>query len=201
MPRNWFSLLALVALIFVFLILWESPPTRFLTESPETEATDKYPSAFMSGAQIIQYDVNGKVNYRFNADKLSYYQQNPAKQSDGDYTDINLPNIVLYSKEEAHPWHIKANYGYAKMAGDMVTFKENVRLWRKDSDNRTSELTTEKLVVNPQAQFAETNKPVIIIVPDGETRAVGMKADLKQDQIELLSQVRGVHEPTQETSP
>jgi len=55
----------------------------------------------------------------------------------------------------------------------------------------TLEIHTEALKVVPAEEYAETDQPVTIVTALGVTQAVGMQANLKQQQLELLAQVRG----------
>ena len=53
------------------------------------------------------------------------------------------------------------------------------------------EIDTASLRVVPAKEYAETDQPVVIVTDFGVTRAIGMQADLKQQQLQLLAQVRG----------
>lgn len=199
MPRHWLSLLTLVALTLLFVLLWEWSPKVFLPEKPEAGKADKYPTAFLTNTEIIQYNKQGSIDYQFNANRLEHFQQQPNRKSDKDYTEINQPYFILYEKD-APPWFVKAEYGHATTATDTLILQKNVHLWQtKKADEQDLELTTSKLILKPEDQYAETDKPVMIEAPGSTAHSVGMKADMKQGRIELLSRVRGVHEPIQKT--
>ena len=70
----------------------------------------------------------------------------------------------------------------------------NVQVWQNRADGDKYELSSDELVVKPEQQFAQTDKPVKISNKYGRTQAVGMKANLKTERVELLSNVRGIHE-------
>ncbi len=52
--------------------------------------------------------------------------------------------------------------------------------------------------MEPNRQYAETSKAVKMRSPRGQHEAIGMRADLSKDHIELLSEVRGTYEPNTE---
>ena len=50
------------------------------------------------------------------------------------------------------------------------------------------------VLVRPDSRYAETAAPARAVTPGGELRAVGVRAYLDQERLELLSEVRGVCE-------
>ena len=56
-------------------------------------------------------------------------------------------------------------------------------------------VTTRDVLVHRADRYAETAAPVRAVTPDGEFRAVGARAWLDQERLELLSEVRGSYEP------
>lgn len=197
MPRNWLSFLTLIGLTLVFLVLWESPPKNFLRPQPENIKDQKaHISGFLTEVQIVQFDKKGSINYQFNADKMHHFQIHPKNPGPQDYTDIIAPYIVLHrgSETAAPPWYVQADKGQSTENSEIISLEDNVRAWQK-GETTAPELTTSKLVLKPETQYAETDKPVMINAPDSKTQAIGMRADLNRDRIELLSNVRGVHEP------
>ena len=56
-------------------------------------------------------------------------------------------------------------------------------------------ITTSDLRLNTREQFAETSKAVIMRTAKSQINAIGMRADIKRDYIQLLSNVKGTYEP------
>lgn len=69
-----------------------------------------------------------------------------------------------------------------------------MRVERTDTQGRPTILTTSRLSVFPEREYAETQQPVKIEAANGVTTAVGMKAYLDDSRMHLLSSVRGQHE-------
>lgn len=194
MIRNWMALTIIIALTLLFLLFWESAPQRFLDPEPETKPTNQYPTNMLENSTAKRYAEDGTLTSIFIAKETRHYQANPKRKSKRDYTDFSSPELTLLSPDDA-PWKITAKTGKANHNGDKIQLWGDVHIRQKSEAGQMSELTTPYLVVRPEQQYAETNKPVIINSAGSETRAVGMKAYLQQDIIQLLSNVRGIHEP------
>ncbi len=78
--------------------------------------------------------------------------------------------------------------------GDHVELIDSVRINRTDEKNRTTIITSSRMTVFPQKQYAETAQPVRIDGLGGVTTGTGMKAYLKESRMNLLSNVRGQYE-------
>ena len=78
--------------------------------------------------------------------------------------------------------------------GEQVELIDNVRIERNDAKGRPTIITTSRMTVLPEKDYAETRQPVRIIAANGVTTATGMKAYLDEGRMLLLSNVRGQHE-------
>ncbi len=194
MPRNLLSLLIFAALTLLVVVLWESPPSQLLRDpaGDQSEAAD-HPDIYMSGVEVMQYDERGAMDYHFRAERMDHFQLDPRRPGPKDYTEIDAPHIILYRRQTV-PRFIQSNRGHADASGEIITLIDDVRVWQTQNDQLISELTTTKLVVKPDEQYAETDKPVMIDAGINNVKAVGMKAFFDQDRIELLSQVRSLHD-------
>lgn len=69
-----------------------------------------------------------------------------------------------------------------------------MRVERTDEKGRPVVLTTTRMTVFPDKQYAQTEQAVRIEAANGVTTANGMKAYLEDGRMLLLSNVRGQHE-------
>ena len=69
-----------------------------------------------------------------------------------------------------------------------------MRVERTDEKGRPTILTTSRLTVFPQKEYAQTQQAVRIDAANGVTTAQGMKAYLNDGRMILQSNVRGQHE-------
>lgn len=193
LPRNLFYVLVISVITVLFIVLWDSPPGTF-RRIAEDKKQAPYPQTYLTGVETTQYTEKGAISYTFKADKLSLYQRNPNRKHPSDYTLIDAPHIIMYDADKP-PWHVSAKHGRANANGTVVRFWGDVLAWQENDKGERSEFSTSLLVVKPESQYAETNKPVMISTADSVTRAVGLQAFLQQNRIKLLSRVRAIHEP------
>ncbi len=194
MIKSWLAPLVLIALTILFLMFWDTPPQSFLKPQPQSQVAVKYPSNILENTVNREYDEDGQLKTIFEAGESRYFQINPKGRTDKDYAELIAPKLTLLSPN-APPWRITADEGKAKANGAIIHLWGNVHIWQRDTAGQISELTTPYLVVEPELQYAETDKPVMIVSAGSKTNAVGMKAFLREDTIKLLSKVRGIHEP------
>jgi len=194
MIKNWLAPLAIIALTILFLMFWDTPPQSFLNPEPEPQAKTKYPSNILQNTINREYDDLGQLKSVFETKESRYFQVQRKRRTNRDYAELIEPKLTLLSTS-APPWRIIADEGRAEQNGDIIHLWGNVHIWQKDKLGQMSELTTPYLTVKPKRQYAETDKPVMIITADSKTEAVGMRAFLQHDKIQLLSKVRGIHEP------
>lgn len=194
MIKNWLAPACIVLLTAVFVVLWDSPPETFLTPAPPAPTHSERATNILYNATSRRYDASGQLSSVFVAEETHYYQINPKRQTARDYADITKPELTLHSAGSP-PWTVIADTGKASDNGNLIQLWDNVHLWQTDAQGQKSELVTPYLVVKPEQQYAETDKPVMITSPGNVTHAVGMKAYLQTDTIQLLSQVRSIHEP------
>lgn len=194
MIKNWLAPLAIIALTILLLMFWDTPPQNFLNPEPEIQAKAKYPANILQNTVNREYDEQGQLKSVFEAKESRYFQVNRKRRTHKDYAELTEPTLTLHSAD-APPWRITADEGRAEKNGDIIHLWGKVHIWQKDKLGQISELTTPYLTVKPKRQYAETDKPVMIVSAGSTTKAVGMKAFLQRDKIQLLSKVRGIHEP------
>jgi lipopolysaccharide export system protein LptC len=182
MPR--LPLLIILFIVSAIIALWESPPA--ILQTPLSAKHDSFPVAFMMGTETKKYALDGQLEYLFKAERVNYFEFD---QSEQNYAKALNPVITILGDGSA-PWHIRSEHGHSNDNGDKITFTGNVVVWQINAQHARTELTTEKLVVIPSREYAQTEKAVRLITVDSTTTAVGMKAFFKQDRLLLLSQVQ-----------
>lgn len=196
MNKNWISLFIIASLTLALIFFWDTSPQSLLgtDNSEKTVKPSIYPSNIVNQHTSRHFNEAGALNHLFLADQVRHFQVHPKRRTKKDYTEIERPRLTLYS-DNTSPWKITSDTGHASANNSVITFEGNVIVWQKDPETgQRSELTTSKLIVKPNRHYAETDKPVMILAPDSTTSAVGMKALLNQDKIQLLSRVRGTYE-------
>ncbi|MEG7362013.1 LPS export ABC transporter periplasmic protein LptC [Pseudomonas citronellolis] len=178
-------LLALIAVLLVALGYYWNVRLDFNERqvAPSNDAIDFY----AANAHSLQYREDGSLAYEMTADRLEHMKAT-------DVTNVTTPDLLFFREGEPQPWHVQSVRAEVGPEGKQVELIDNVRVQRTDAQNRTLLLTTTRMTVFPDKDYAETSQPVKITEPQGVTTAVGMKAYLKDSRMTLLSNVRGQHE-------
>lgn len=191
MPIYRLSLYAGIALVSIGVILFLFDTPRGLLEEFNLDSNeDLHAYAIAKNASTQYFNDDGSLSYTFKSSKLSHFR--PSDNPTESYTSVESPDIVVY--DDIKPWHIFADNGQVD-ADRVITLNNNVRLEQIAEDAITSTLTTSELVLNAEAKLAYTDKAVTIETHLGEVTAVGMRANMTNRNIKLLSKVRGRHKP------
>lgn len=209
MPKHWVSLLSLILITVVFIVLWESPPDSLRGKRSDRLEPAEYPSVYLVNPYTREYDKDGLLNFEFRAKHFRHYQIEPGHEQNSDYALIDKPHIVLYDNYQYIetdnkgntgnnsniPWIITADSAHSNFDGSIITLSGNVLAWQTINNLTRNELKTEKLILEPNKKFAQTDKAVTISNPGNIVNGVGMQAFLQSNIIKLLSRVKSVHEP------
>ncbi|MBF7730306.1 LPS export ABC transporter periplasmic protein LptC [Pseudomonas sp. N040] len=174
-----------IAALLIALGYWNIRPESFgeaqIGDSPEASI-----DFFVVNPHTRQFKADGSLNYRVEADKLEHVKAT-------DITLMSQPDLLLYRKDE-QPWHVQSQLGEVAPGGKQVELIDAVSVQRTDLQGRQTLLTTSRMTVFPDQEYAETKQAVKIEAANGVTTANGMKAYLNEGRMLLLSNVRGQHE-------
>lgn len=189
--RSQIYLLLAVLLITVLLYLrdWERNPLSIQQEPAE----ENLPYAVARNAATTHFSEEGELEYTFEAKVLEYYREEEEDKPATEYTLVRQPRVVLYLEDE--PWRIIANEGMYSEQENKLILWDDVKVTQSRIAGQDTELLTSRLEIYPARKLAETREPVKITSAWGEIDAVGMRADLAERKIKLLSKVQGRHDP------
>jgi lipopolysaccharide export system protein LptC len=187
MPRKLFNtaLFAFVALLVAALGYWNLSPENFNQQSASAE-TDNAIDFYATNTYTVQYQADGKLHYDLTAEKVEHIKAS-------DITLMTSTNMNLFRGTEL-PWKIRSERGEVSPGGVEVELIDKVRVERTDAKGRPTILTTSRLTVFPEKEYAQTQQAVRIDAANGVTTAKGMKAYMNDGRMLLLSNVRGQHE-------
>lgn len=185
-PLTWLTLTGLLAVV----ILWDPDGGRLLETAPEVEPD--FPQAYLQQADTLAFNEQGQPAHRLRGERVEHFQRG----GEADYSLVKAPEITVFG--EGPPWQLTARRGRAESGGERLIFRGSVRAWR-ERDEGPVEITTERLLIEPERQYAETDKAVMMRNPRARHTAVGLRARLDRDRIELLSEVKGTYEPPPES--
>ena len=182
--RN-FLIFGVIAALFLAVGYWNISPERFL-DQPAPQVDEGAIDYYAINAKSVQFLPDGKVQYEMTSDKVEHVKAS-------EITLLTNPDMNIYRGTE-FPWHVTSKRGEVNPDGTEVELIDSVRVARTDDKNRNTVITTTRMTVFPQKQYAQTEQDVRIDGAGGVSTGKGMKAYLKESRIHLLSNVRGQYE-------
>lgn len=142
------------------------------------------PGYYLRGATLEQTDETGRVELRLTTASA---EQDPATRN------VQLRQLrVDYFPDEERTWVATANEGALPPDGQTVYLEGDVRLTgRNGSGAKPAVITTEQMKLDVDRSIASTSAPVRIELAPHAVTARGLRADLKQDRVQLESSVNG----------
>jgi len=178
-------ILTLIAALLAAVGYWNIRPESFNRNPPsasDASAIDFY----VINAKSTQFRADGSLDHVMTSSKLEHIKTS-------DITLLSNPDLLLY-RGNVQPWHVQSSRGEVAPGGQEVELIDNVRVARTDAKGRPTILTSSRLTVFPDKEYAQTQQAVRIEAANGVTTAQGMKAYLNDGRMLLLSNVRGQHE-------
>ena len=131
----------------------------------------------------------GAASYTLAAAKMVHYP-------DGDTTLLTTPRFISYASAKA-PVTITSSEAVVSANGQHVYFQDDVRVTRAAHES-ASELVvkTTFLHVIPDDNLAMTDRAVTITDATGTVAAVGLELNNATRVLKLLSNVRGIYDPS-----
>ncbi len=186
--QGWFYLAGLLLLTGLSYGLLRWVESSMQTPAP---AESQAPVLIVEQFRAVRMSMAGLREYVVEAPLL---RQLPSQLG----TQIERPVLDWYQPDgQTREWQLRAAQGW--VAADQKTIRlegDVVMLRTADSGKPPIEVTTRDVLVRPADRYAETAAPARAITPGGELRAVGVRAYLDREQLELLSEVRGYYEPS-----
>jgi len=184
--RTWLPLVIVVSLISLGLWFMESPSQPLLGKRPTQQQHSKAADLIIRDARTRHYNVEGALAYQVDADRITFFQF--ARR---DRADLTRPRMVFYQGADSR-WRTESRSGVAYDNGQKVVLQGKVVVSELPQPGIT--LRTEKITLKPREEFAETDKVVTITDGVNRTTGKGMRADLKQDKVEILANVESRYE-------
>ncbi|OLF55906.1 LPS export ABC transporter periplasmic protein LptC [Pseudomonas chlororaphis] len=175
----------IITVLFLAVGYWNISPERFL-DKPVAQVDESAIDYYAINAHSVQYLPDGGLQYDMTADKVEHLKAS-------EVTLLTNPDLHMY-RGSAFPWHVQSKRGEVNPDGTQVELIDSVRVARTDEKNRDLLITTTRMTVFPQKQYAQTDQDVRIDGAGGVTTGKGMKAYLKEGRMNLLSNVRGQYE-------
>ncbi len=155
--------------------------------TPPAPARAHLPDYRLAGVRLRVYDADGALHYRLDAARVVHYP-------DPDRAELSAPRLRWYPRPEAVPWRVRAPQGEILDRGEEVRLLGRVRIDRAAvGDHAAVAVRTRDLLVWPRRNLAQTDAPVRMRSGGAQMEGIGMRVDLAQDRLLLLSTVRGTY--------
>ena len=183
-PTSWLPL-AVLALL-VGLTLW----LNALVQPPTARADGSLrhdPDLMVENFSARKLDEGGRVLYTLVARKMVHYP---------DDDSALLESVTLEAYEPRQPkMTVTADHGRLEQGGDRVLIEGNVLVVREaDARSEAARLTTDKLLVLPDAGIARSSSDVVLESSSGRALAKGFELDNRARTLRL-DQVRATYKP------
>ncbi|MBT8092524.1 MAG: LPS export ABC transporter periplasmic protein LptC [Gammaproteobacteria bacterium] len=142
-----------------------------------------YRGYYLKSARILGTGENGEPLYQIEADRA---EQRTDKRID--FTDVR----IRYSPDHDIPWVVNADTATLQEESPRIILRGHVRATSSGSDESDeTEIRTQYLELDPEQYIAETDERVQVRVGARSLTATGMLASLRENKIELKSNIRG----------
>jgi lipopolysaccharide export system protein LptC len=187
-PTSWLPLVVLALL--VGLTLWlnqlvQAPPVR-------NDGSRRHdPDLVVENFDAKKLGEDGRVLYTLAAKKMVHYP---------DDDSAHLEKVTLEAFEPGQPkMTVTADRGRLEQGGDRVWIEDNVVVVRDpDPKMGAMRLTTDRLLVLPDAGIARTSSEVHLQSTSGRATAQGLELDNKTRKLKL-DRVRAIMQPKPRT--
>lgn len=173
----------LVVLIAAALGSWYLTRGDRDADSNEVPYESVHRGYYLKSARILGTAENGSLLYEIEAEHAEQRSDRSV-----DFTDVR----IRYSPESEIPWTVYADTATLSEESPNVVLRGHVRATSSgESERDETEIRTQYLELDPERSIAETDERVQIRVGARSLTATGMLASLKEDRIELKSNIRG----------
>lgn len=184
---RWHALYPVVMIgLLAALTLWLSRAMNFEPARQDGKLRHD-PDYFVDKLNGKRFDGQGKLQYSLVADHMVHF-------ADDESTELTNPRVLHLGR--GTPLRITALRADLSKDGKVVTLKDDVRLVREPTrDKPQMTLTTTRLTVLPDDEFATTEAPVTITHGNSVVHGTGFEYNNITAVAVLKANVRGVLQP------
>ena len=141
------------------------------------------PDYFMEKFSTVIMEDEGKPKNRLYADYMAHYP-------DDNTIELVEPRLEIY-QEEKLPVMVTAEKGWVTADNEVILLSGNVKLWQDNpSGSRELEVLSSEVKILTRQDYAESDKHTTIHYRKISASAVGARAWLRENRLELLNNVQ-----------
>jgi lipopolysaccharide export system protein LptC len=182
---TWRGTLTLVLLVAAVITGWSAWRQRAATKAPA--AASVRPDYVLHDFELVALNREGKEAFLLRAPRL-------ARDPDDKTMSIATP-LFLIPDKQGQRWQVRSKTGWVAADNSEVRLRGKVEATSPPGDARPSTMKTEQLNVFPDKNTASSAVLVTVTQPGFTMHGTGMRADLADNRIELLSKVNTRYDP------
>ncbi len=149
-------------------------------QAPEPELGIGY---YMKQAELVRTGADGQVLYRVQTDKATQITEDGI---------IKLDIVhVSYDPQTEVPWNLRADTGYILSDRNIIQLAGDVIAKTRGDIQAPLRIRTDYLELSTDTYIADTDRDVAIDYTNNQIFATGMHAYLKEERLQLVSNVNG----------
>jgi lipopolysaccharide export system protein LptC len=161
---------------------WLMQEQGVLTQMPT--ASPRGPDLFVDDMDLKVIGADGSIHYRLHASRMEHFPYDK-------HSDLTAPFIQVFGQGHTL-WDAHSERGQVADKGDTVWLLGRAVINRPPHATRkAAKVVTRDLMVKPRSDTAETTAKAVITSGKYRIEGVGMRADLRENRVKLLSRVRG----------
>jgi len=131
------------------------------------------------------FDQHGDISTQLHAQRLEHWAGEQAAR-------LIQPRLSIRDRQQ-RLWRVHARSGRIYPANQPLLLEQEV-IMRQEPENDGLLLQTTRLRIDRNGDSVETDEAVVLQAGSWHFTATGMRANLSRQRLELLAQVRGIHE-------
>ncbi len=142
---------------------------------------------YMKNAELVVTGDSGRALYRLQTEHATQIAENGVIELE--------PVRVSYDPLQEAPWDLLASKGHILPDGNIIRLTGDVIAMTRGDIRPSIRIGTEFLELDTDTYIASTDKDVAIDYTNNKVFATGLRAYLKEDRLQLISNVNGVYLP------
>jgi len=138
---------------------------------------------YMKQAELIRIGATGQILYRVKTDEATQIT------ADG-IVELNRVE-VSYDPLTEVPWDLRANKGHILPESNIIQLTGDVVAETRGEKQTRIKINTDYLELNTDTYIADTDRDVTIDYTNNQVLATGLRVHLKEERLQLLSNVNG----------
>ena len=174
-----------IPLSFLFIAAFAGIMVLLLHTKDNTETINQHtPNLFMTQAKYYNYNKTGELTAIIQTPLSSY-------NTTSKHIDMSKPHITTY-KHDNITWEITADHGFTQNSNTKIDLEGHVVFHQlSNNDEPDTIITTPQATLLPKDSLAKSQHPITIQHGESIIKGIGMTADLKNNNYQLIKQSIG----------